>query len=294
MVQQIGYTEDMNEIEYKDGEFLYNADAIFKYLIMGRGTKTYYDLEDIAYQNVVNKYNEFIELTANYLHELGYSSAIEYSHMISYMIRNGLLSHNCKIINKALPVKKELRNHLGATIIMGNGVCRNKCNMVWDIFQASSLKIDRFPCIIFDKNGFHDELFHIIPLIEHENNLYGVDVSNDDDLYHFTSSAVMERIGAKEEKLLYQPSTDMILNYKDLFDVENSLKQWDSLANKESTIDKNEYYKNRKKAISRVKNNNKKLIDFLDMTKPLKQEIFEELKKNEETDSLVKKYYLSK
>ncbi len=294
MIQQIGYTEDMNEIEYKDGEFLYNADAIFEYLIIGRAAKIYYDLEDIAYQNVVNKYNEFIELTANYLHELGYSSAIECSHMISYLIRNGLLSHNCKIINKALPTKKELRNHLGATIIMGKGVCRNKCNMVWDIFQASSLKIDRFPCIIFDKNGFHDELFHIIPLIEHENNLYGVDVSNDDELYHFTSSAVMERIGAKEEKLLYQPSTDMILNYKDLFDVENSLMQWDSLANKESTIDKNEYYKNRKKAISRIKNNNKKLIDFLDMTKPLKQEIFEELKKNEETDSLVKKYYLSK
>ena len=293
MVQQIGYTEDMNEIEYKDGEFLYNADAIFEYLKIGRAAKIYYDLEDIAYQNVVNKYNEFIELTTNYLHELGYSSAIECSHMISYLIGNGLLSHNCKIINKALPSKKELRNHLGATIIMGNGVCRNKCNMMWDIFQASSLKIDRFSCVIFDKNGFYDE-FHIIPLIEHENNLYGVDVTNDDNLYHFTSSAVMERIGAKEKKLLYQPSIDMILNYKGLFDVKNSLMQWDSLANKESTIDKNEYYMNRKRAISRVRHNNKKLIDFLDKTKPLKQEIFEELKKNEETSSLVKNYYLSK
>ena len=293
MIQQIGYTEDMNEIEYKDGEFLYNADAIFEYLKIGRAAKIYYDLEDIAYQNVVNKYNEFIELTTNYLHELGYSSAIECSHMISYLIGNGLLSHNCKIINKALPSKKELRNHLGATIIMGNGVCRNKCNMMWDIFQASSLKIDRFSCVIFDKNGFYDE-FHIIPLIEHENNLYGVDVTNDDNLYHFTSSAVMERIGAKEKKLLYQPSIDMILNYKGLFDVKNSLMQWDSLANKESTIDKNEYYMNRKRAISRVRHNNKKLIDFLDKTKPLKQEIFEELKKNEETSSLVKNYYLSK
>ena len=293
MIQQIGYTEDMNEIEYKDGEFLYNADAIFEYLKIGRAAKIYYDLEDIAYQNVVNKYNEFIELTTNYLHELGYSSAIECSHMISYLIRNGLLSHNCKIINKALPSKKELRNHLGATIIMGNGVCRNKCNMMWDIFQASSLKIDRFSCVKFDKNGFHDE-FHIIPLIEHENNLYGVDVTNDDNLYHFTSSAVMERIGAKGEKLLYQPSIDMILNYKDLFDVKNGLIQWDSLANKDSTIDKDEYYKNRKKTIGRVKRHIKKLLDFLDKTKPLKQEIFEELKKSENTTSLVKKYYLSK
>ena len=86
----------------------------------------------------------------------------------------------------------------------------------------------------------------------------------------------------------------MILNYKDLFDVKNSLIQWDSLANKESTIDKDEYYKNRKKTIGRVKRHIKKLLDFLDKTKPLKQEIFEELKKNENTTSLVKKYYLSK
>ena len=86
----------------------------------------------------------------------------------------------------------------------------------------------------------------------------------------------------------------MILNYKDLFDVKNSLIQWDSLANKESTIDKDEYYKNRKKTIGRVKRHIKKLLDFLDKTKPLKQEIFEELKKSENTTSLVKKYYLSK
>ena len=83
----------MKLFNYNEKNYLFDPKAIRKIEELGLYSQDKADLEKRLYKDALEHYDEFIEEVAKLIHHLGFSSTIECSIMISFLIHNGFLSN---------------------------------------------------------------------------------------------------------------------------------------------------------------------------------------------------------
>ena len=271
----------MEKSIYNEKNYLFNDQAIQTFDRMHDRNKMRWEAEESVFSDTLIKYDDFIEEVANLLHSLGYSSALECSLLVSYLINSGALSHDFTFKGISPDPKKEISCRLGTSIVKGSGCCRNYANMLKDIYEVLDLPTDNFYCYqgLF-RRGFNKPANHVINLIGHEGNIYGVDLYNGNRLYHFKKALVMGEVSTKSRRqLLYKPYYEIVIGEDDLDGIKSRIKRFDDYS-KRNTINPFIYEDEIKyDAKRKIQNESHELYKFHDKTKTLKREISQGIKK---------------
>lgn len=236
--------------------------------------------EKKEYQDVLVNYDKFIEEVATLLHNLGYSSTLECSNMVSYLIRNGFLSHDAFFINQSPDPKGEIVHRLGTSIIMGHGCCRNYSNILKDIFKVLGEYTDNLYCYQgLSRRAYNNPANHVINLIEHEDNLYGIDMYNGNRLFHFKNALLLDEISSRSSfKLYYKPYYEIAMGESNLVIVKDKMTTFKDSS--ERRIISPYEYENQIKydAVRRMEDKKSELCYFHEKTKSLKKEIARDMR----------------
>jgi len=267
---------------YNEKNYLFNTDTLDTFQRMYDKNSERWKAEKSVFKDTLDKYDEFIYEVAKLLHELGYSSALECSLLISYLIDSGALSNDFIFMSKSPDPKKEISYKLGTSIVKGSGCCRNYANMHKDIFEVLQLPSDNFYCYqgLILKTGFNKPANHVINLISHEENIYGIDLYNGNRLYHFSKPLVMSEVSTKtNRKLLYKPYYEITIGESDLENIKRRLKRFQDYS--ERGIINPFVYEDEIKYDAKRKINDSydTLYDFHQKTKTLKREISHDIRR---------------
>lgn len=236
--------------------------------------------EKEEFQDVLINYDKFIEEVAELLHQLGYSSALECTNMVSYLIRNGYLSQDAFFINQSPDAKGEISHRLGTSIIMGQGCCRNYANMLRDIYKIMGIPTDNLYCYQgLLRRGQNRPANHVINLVEHEDNLYGIDMYNGNRLFHFINALVLREISTNSSLgLLYKPYYEVVMGEGNLNTIKAKMRCYKDYSSK-GIISPFEYEDSIKyDTFRRMEDSKNKLCDFHEKTKSLKKEIARDMR----------------
>ena len=245
-----------------------------------KGRKNTIKLESIKYPETLKKYQEYLTLVANLLKELELSTSMEYSLAISYLISKGYLSEDLLFITKNTDI--ELTSSLGISILAGVGCCRNVSSIHKELMDRLNIPTKSLYCTrdVFLFKGKKFPADHVMSLIRYHKTLYGMDLMNGNQLYHFTSPFSLEQISLKNNrKYRYKPYSEMIMEDLDLKRIKKVIKQYEKESEK-SWISAMEYedeivYPTK----MYLKTQDDKFRDFHQKTKELKKEIAKELRK---------------
>lgn len=237
--------------------------------------------EQEMFSSVLEKYDSFITQVANLIKSLGYHTSIECSLALSYLINKGILSANLLFESEALKQSSEIETCFGTTIIRGNGCCRNYSALHEDVMKKLDYFIKQFYCYepgVLFRDPHFAQANHVISLIEHDDNYYGIDLYNNDVLYRFTKALVLRSISTVlSYKLYYKPYYEIITGESTLEDINRNINEFKKIS-KRSIINPLAYENELKPAIKQAMT--KKwdyLIDFHEQTNPLKKEIVGEI-----------------
>ena len=225
------------------------------------------------FQYELKLYNELLDKVCVFIKELG-STELEYCIIISYLINRGYLSNN-------LTIKRERNNLLigvyGLDIIKGEGMCQEISYMTSDILSKMNVNNDLLYCYIYkliyiEKRGIFPN--HIVNLVNYNNTLYGIDISNYCRLYHFINSYDLREIRTKisRYKLKYKPYKEYIDTNITIDDLENKINKYNLESNKD-IISSYDYLKILDNIITLCDNNKDLFLDFHNQTQKLKAEI---------------------
>ena len=239
-------------------------------------------IERILHKDLVAKYDEFITKVAELIRNLGFSSSIECSLIISHLIKNGFLSDEMSFNWENVDEDKELMCNIGTSIVSGEGCCRHLSSIQKDIFRKLGLFIKEFYCYYGDNTynrGANEQANHVIGLIEHEGYQYGIDMGNDDRLYHFLTPTILRELAiSNPEHLLYKPYYELRVGApSSIEEIKRNLEKYRELS---ETIHLHpyDYEANfRQEAHRRLRRLEDTLRDFHEDTKILKKEITEGL-----------------
>ena len=193
-------------------------------------------------KDIIKYYDIYLDYIADELLKHNFRSSLDYSIALGYLIRKGYLSEGLEF-NSKVP-DKEITGKLGINIVQGNGCCRNITGIHKDIFDRLNINIIPFYCyqgIDIFNNGLNEEANHIINLVEYDNNMYGIDIYNNNLLFHFKNPFIMRSISNyRDEKLRYKPYYELIVDGKTIDDIKDKIKLFDNYS-KEKAISSIEY-----------------------------------------------------
>ena len=265
------YNEDL----YLNG----NKASLIEFELMRKTRNEILDLELIAYKNILENYDLFIEEAAKLIKSLKLDSSLDTSLAIGYLIKNGYLSYNKEFNTEDTTI--ELLNKEGISIIAGEGCCRNFSDMQKSIMDKLGFKTKKFYCYQQDSllaSPKNEEANHVLNLIQYKDNIYGIDIYNHNLLYRFINKFSLKAISPyTSNRLRYKPYCEMIRENKTLKDIYESLKLYDSYKDKPFiyTQDYEDYlFKINKK----LENENERFNNFHEKTKELKKEIYNDIK----------------
>lgn len=270
----------MKFINYKEKQYLFDPKAIQNLEIMGLYSRDKAKLEKELYSDALAHYDEFIEEVAKLIHSLGFSSTIECSVMVSYLIHNGFLSTDCFIIDRSPDAKKEIAHRLGTSILKGEGCCRNYVSMLVDVFNALNLPADKYYCYQGNTTkGINKPANHVVNLIPYEGNIYGIDTYNGNHLFRFYNGLFIREIALRPKRqLLYKPYYEIALGENDMQGVKARIKRFDNYSKKEGTISSIDYlHKIKSPTEKRMDKNFNDLYRFHEKTKTLKRQICKDI-----------------
>ena len=241
--------------------------------------KIIWDREKTIFKDALEQYDDFISKIAVLIHELGYSSVLECSLMVGYLIDNGYLSYDFDFIDGN--PKKEIIHRLGTSILTGTGCCRNYSNMLKDVLSCMNEYVDTMFCYQGKIKFTNNKANHMINLVKHEDYIYGLDLYNNKKLFRFENPIELKEITyARHSSLLYKPDYEVLVGETDWDTVKEKLKLFQDMSEKK-TIGHFEYEKYYKRAVrNKMDNEHDRLFDFHEKTKLLKKEI---------ADSIIKK-----
>jgi len=237
--------------------------------------------EQDIFKCVLEEYDEFIEKVALFIKQLGYKSILECSMIISFLVNNGYLSSDMEFEMKAPNSKKEISSSLGTSIVRGEGCCRNYTQIHQDIFAKLGEYMEKLYCYqgsnVFNR-AKNSRANHVISLVRHENNTYGIDLYNNDRLYHFINSLVLKEISMYDSSLLrYKPYYDISMDGMSLEEVLKRLETFEDYS-KNRFINPFDYQDGIKFEIQRrLRRSEDDMKAFHEETKVLKKTIAEDI-----------------
>ena len=230
-------------------------------------------------KELIDNYNIYLDCIVDELLKYNLDSSLDYSIALGYLINKGYLSED--LVFNAKESDKEILGKLGISILLGNGCCRNICDMQDDIFKRLNIDIMPFYCFqgidLFNR-GKDMPANHIINLVEYNNNLYGTDLYNSSILYHFKGPFIMKSISSThDESLRYKPYYEMMLDGKSLDEVKKKIEMFRNYS-KIKPISYFEYEMGIKNEIEELLfSNQDKLKDFNNKTKILIKDIIKRI-----------------
>ena len=264
---------------YNEQNYLFNPDVIPKFEEKYEQKRRLWDQEKEVFHDTLKKYDDYIAEVAELLHHLGYSSALECSLLISYLIESGVLSNEYIFIDQVPDSKKEIHCRLGTTIVTGAGCCRNYACFLKDIFDCMHIPTDYFYCYQgIPRIGFEKKANHVINLIRHEENVYGIDLYNGNRLYHFKTPFIQSEVAKRPfYQLLYKPYFEITMGEATLEQIKQRIKRFQDYSTR-PIINPTEYKDTiRSNARKKAYENHDALYEFHDKTKTLKKEIVQDI-----------------
>ena len=162
------------------------------------------------------------------------------------------------------------------SIINGSGCCRNISAIAKEVLD----KLNYDNSLLYCHEGSHFfkrtkslPANHVINLIHHDDNIYGIDLYNSDILYQFKDEFIMQSCaGFYSGKLRYKPYYELIVGESDIDDMLDTVDLFQK-ESKKKKISFLEYEENRYEVRKKMREEEEKLDDFFDKTKVLKKEI---------------------
>ena len=271
----------MTKTNYMDEEYFLQGtpDVIKHFKEIYEDKENIWIVEKIFYKEALDKYDEFITRVAEFIRSLGYKNALDSSFCLSYLIHSGFLSCNQMFSDKAPTEAKEITAKLGISIILGDGCCRNYSSIHRDVFEKLGLSSTNFYCYqgtnILNRATLSGAN-HVINLIEFEGNIYGIDMYNLNNLFHFINSLNLQEISTNRKSILrYKPYYELSMGESTIEDIRKKLEIFGEYATRES-LNPFDYEAGIKYKIKRkVIRQNKEFKAFHEETKVLKKEIKE-------------------
>lgn len=259
---------------YNEKNYLLNPEVCESFHDTYERNKYRWDAEKEFFQDTLKQYDSFIDEVANLLHQMGYSSALECSIMVSFLINHGYLSHDFDFSGKPADAKKEISFRLGTTIVTGDGCCRNYASLLMDVLQRLKLPVDNFYCYQGSiKKGFNKQANHVINLVRHDGNVYGIDTYNHNRLYHFKTPLKMVEVSSRTRyQLLYKPYYEITIGEANLLQIKQRLKRFQGYSEK-PILNPFEYEERHHDTVKRMRMEYDTLYQFHEDTKELKEEI---------------------
>lgn len=203
-----------DETIYNELRYLGDASIIKMFEAEYRLYRERFDSDKVLYSDEIEKYDDFIQEVAELLYRLGYSSALECSLMISYLIKNGFFSDQQRFIGVEHPNHKEIACRLGATILVGRGCCRNFSAMLKDILIVLHEDVDSLYCYGGD-GDINEKANHALNTINYMDNKYGIDLYNGEKLFYFEKPFVLREISTvSNTRLFYKPYVEITFGEK--------------------------------------------------------------------------------
>jgi hypothetical protein len=258
--------------------FLDDASALIKYKLNYASKVLTNQKEKEKFKMALYLYDLLLEETADFIKDIGYDTALDSSAILSYLIKERLLSADNKPMN--INPEKELLSKQGTSIVLCEGCCRHYADLSNDVLTKLSLYSDKLFC--YDKHNIfksknNSPANHVINLVIYKDTFYGLDTYNGNRLYKFISPVDLKAISTKfSNKLRYKPYHELIeYDHSPMF-IEKRLKEFEESSKKE-TISPYEYEDIKYDSIRKVAMNTEKLNKFDSKTKVLRKEIRKEL-----------------
>jgi len=259
---------------YNEDEYLNNYEVLRMYEELGRLYLRKVRRDRIKYKNTLDCYDEFLDEVIDLLKDIGFNNELEYAIALGYLIENGYLSSDFKF--KSGTAEDEIKTKFGVSIIEGVGCCRNISSFNKDVLDKMNFNNKLLYCYqgsTFFKSHKKKAANHVINLINHNGNIYGIDLYNSDILYQFKNEFIMESCaGFYSGKLRYKPYYEIMVGESDIDDMMDTVELFREEAKKRK-ISFLEYEENRYEVRKKIRGEEDKLDDFFDKTKVLKKEI---------------------
>ena len=267
-----------DEDNYLDGNPFYLR--FFEEEYLKNKMKWHQELKD--FRPVFKLYDELITEIAIFIKHLGYTSSLDCSIILSYLINCGYLSHDLEFSGK-VPKEREIDSCMGTNIVIGNGCCRHFASMHTDVFSKLGIDTTRFYCYDGD-NPFNRAKIasanHVINLIEYDGNMYGIDLYNNNRLFHFRNPFILTSITTyTNSELRYKPYYEITRGESTLEDIIAKIERFKEYSTRRF-INPYDYYDGIKlETESRLRRSEDDMMDFHEETKMLKKEISEEIRR---------------
>ena len=268
-----------DEDNYLDGNPFYLR--FFEETYQKNKSKWHQELKD--FYPVFKLYDELVTEIAIFIKHLGYTSSIDCSIILSYLINCGYLSHNLEFNSKVPNENEEIDSCMGTNIVIGNGCCRHFASMHTDVFSKLGIETSKFYCYDGD-NPFNRakrmSANHVINLIEYDGNMYGIDLYNSNRLFRFRKPFILTSITTyTNSELRYKPYYEIIRGESTLEDIIAKIALFEEYS-KRRWINPYDYYDGIKiETESRLRRSEDDMMDFHEETKLLKKEISEEMQR---------------
>ena len=271
----------METPKYIDDEYLLQGtpDVIKHFKKVHEDKENIWIVENLFYKDALAKYDEFITKVAEFIRSLGYKNSLDSSFCLSHLIHSGYLSHDEKFSDKAPDEETEITTKLGINIILGAGCCRNYSSIHRDVFSRLELPSNYFYC--YQGHNLMNRAKvalanHVINLIEFDGNMYGIDMYNLNNLFHFVDSFNLQEIPTERRGLLrYKPYYELGMGESTIEDIRKKLEAYAEYATRKA-INPFDYEADLKYRIKRkVIRQKDEFKAFHEDTKVLKKEIKE-------------------
>ena len=229
------------------------------------------------YYYLLEKYNEYIEMIADFLKVLNLNSSLECALAVRYLIFDGIVSFNDSFNDKKFDFDNELCIGAGINIVSGEGCCRNVSDFYKAIMDKLELYCKKYYChesnIRLRKKAYSLTANHVANVVEYDNGLYVMDIYNN-LLCRFISASEARSISLfKNMFLSYKPYYEYVLEDSSLESIKYNMALFEKASKRPSL---NQYTWNEElkpQILSKIKRNYKYFNEFGKETKNIKKEI---------------------
>ena len=219
---------------YDERVYLSGSSYALKALEQKRKIETdIYNEEISKYKDLLQQYKIFVQKVAELLKGLKLSNPLAYSLALSYLIKRGYLSKDLHFRFEESP--NEVSVNYGMNILAGFGICRNFADMQKDVLDALGEYVKKFYCVegVSMAKARKKKANHVINLIRYDGVLYGIDLFNDDKLYHFKDKFILSEISFESStKLRYKPYLDFTIDGNSMEEIFATLRLFEEESRK--------------------------------------------------------------
>ena len=266
-----------NSSIFDESFYFTQPEALLFFQEMQEGINRQRALEKDAFSLALKDYDSFLNEVAKLIISLGYHSCLDCSIILSYLISHGFLSDKKQFVKGSLTT--EINSKAGTSIVRGIGCCRNYAALHQDVFEKLGEPIEAFYCYGGENKSLKkasQPANHVINLVLYRENLYGIDLYNENRLYSFKTPFILREVSPHDSSMLrYKPYYDIIMGMT-FSEVKERIYRNQQYSSKES-IDSASYQDIITSTIQRLDECQQTLQDFHEETKYLKKRIVEQL-----------------